>query len=516
MSLKNKLMPLIFIFAVVLAACGGGEETAAPSTEAVPGQETSMPADNGDYGPTPVPNAAVAVMPTPESGAPAVTADFNTYVRGGPGTNYPVYGAFLGGISASATGRSEDGTWWVISIPVAANGEGWVPAAYVTASNAGSVPVVAAPPVPPTVNFQPPAADDPQGTALVETYVRSGPGLTYPAYGIAEEGVTAGIIGQSEDSQYWVVRVDPANIGAGFAWVEKAYVQASNVDDVPTIQTPPQETVVDIVPPAAGVPTGVAIEYLNVRTGPGTIYPILGVVAPGATGELTGRSQDGNWYAVKVSPEFYATSQAWVASAWVRTENADSLPVLPAPALPPNVDVPAPPPSQGGIGVAIEPINVRSGPGSQYPSYGVVPIGTEGQIIGVSEDGNWWVVAISTTVDPSGQGWVSAAYVLARDVEGVPVVPTPEMPPITDLPPVEGDVPVGTALEAINVRSGPGTEFPSYGIAPQGATGEVTGVLADGTWYQIKAPALSPDGIAWVAAAYVTVTNAENIPVVSP
>jgi uncharacterized protein YraI len=106
--------------------------------------------------------------------------------------------------------------------------------------------------------------------------------------------------------------------------------------------------------------------------------------------------------------------------------------------------------------------------------------------------------------------------VLASNVEGVPVIATPEMPPVTDLPPAEGDVPVGTALEAINVRSGPGTEFPSYGIAPQGATGEVTGVLVDGTWYQIKAPALSPDGIAWVAAAYVTVTNAENIPVVSP
>lgn len=514
--MKYTIISLIIVFAVMLAACGGGQETAAPMTETAPELQPTLPAGSGEYGPTPGSNAAVAVLPTPASGAPSVTADINTYVRGGPGTNYPVYGALLGGVSASVTGRSEDGLWWVVSIPVAANGQGWVPGVHVTENNIDSVPVVMAPPVPPTVDFQPPAPDDPQGIALVETYVRSGPGATYPAYGIATPGMSAGILGQSEDSQYWVVRVDPANIGAGYAWVEKAYVQASNVDNIPTIQTPPPGTPVDINPPPEGVPTGIAIDYLNVRTGPGVNYPVLGVVAPGASGELSGKSQDGNWYAVKVSPDFYAAGQAWVAAAWVRTQNADGLPVLPAPPAPPGVEVPSPPPSQGGTGIAIEPINVRSGPGSQYPSYGVVPIGTEGQIIGVSEDGNWWVVAISTTIDPSGQGWVSAAYVLASGVEGVPVVPTPELPPITELPPAEGDVPVGIALEAINVRSGPGIEFPSYGIAPQGATGEVTGVLADGSWYQVKAPALSPDGFAWVAAAYVSVTNADKIPVVSP
>lgn len=501
------LTGVLIVFALILASCGSATET--PATE-VP--EVQSPAD---LGPTPDPNTAVSILPTPGAGAPAVVADINSWIRGGPGTNYPVYGAMLGGVSATVVGRSEDSQWWVISVPVAATGQGWISTAQVSSSNTDSVPVIPVPPIPPSIELQPPSENDPQATAVVEAYVRTGPGNNYPAYGIATTGSTGLVLGQSEDGLYWVVRLNPELVGAGFGWVAKGYTQAKNVENAPTIQTPPVDQPANVAPPPSGAPTGTAIDYLNVRTGPGTNYPILGVVAPGASAELAGKSQDGQWYAVKVAPEFYAAGQAWVAAPWVVTQNAENLPVLPAPPAPPVTEVP-PPPTGGAIGTALETINVRSGPGTQYPSYGVVPIGASGQIIGISEDGQWWVVAISVEIDPSGQGWVKSAYVLAQNVENVPVIPTPPVPPPTELPPPSGDVPIGTALEAINLRSGPGTQFPSYGIAPQGAQGEVIGVLADGSWYQVKAPAVSSDGTAWVSAAYVSVTNADKIPVVTP
>lgn len=502
---------LLTLSIMVMAACSGG----GGSVETAVTEPTSaVPAD--DYGPTPDASAAVAILPTPAQGTPSAVADINLYVRSGPGLNYPVYGALLGGESASVVGKSQDGQWWTVGVPVAPTGQGWVPAALVSASNTESVQVVQAPPLPPTVEIQPPGPEDPQGTALVEAHVRRGPGTNYPSYGIVKPGMSAGIIGQSEDGQYWVVRVDPANIGLGHAWVAKVYVQAKNVENIPTIKTPPIGDTVNIEPPPAGVPSAIATDYLNVRTGPGTNYPILGVVPPGTSGQLVGISPDSSWYAAQVSPEYYAAGQAWVAAAWVVTQNVQDLPVIQPPPAPPSVEVPQPPDTSQATGIATEPINVRSGPGTQYPSYGAVPIGSAGQIVGVSEDGNWWVVSISQELDPSGQGWVNAAYVLAQGAENVPVIPTPPLPPTTELPPPAGDVAIGTALETINVRSGPGTQFPSYGIAPKGTTGEVTGVLTDGSWYQVKAPALSPDGIAWVAAAYVFVTNADNIPEVTP
>ena len=38
-------------------------------------------------------------------------------------------------------------------------------------------------------------------------------------------------------------------------------------------------------------------------------------------------------------------------------------------------------------------VNVRTGPGLGYDVWGVAAEGVEGEIIGVSEDGEWWVTS---------------------------------------------------------------------------------------------------------------------------
>jgi hypothetical protein len=57
------------------------------------------------------------------------------------------------GATGEITGKSADGAWWQVKIPTqySSTGLGWVSASYVIPQNAGSVPVVAAPPAPPTV-----------------------------------------------------------------------------------------------------------------------------------------------------------------------------------------------------------------------------------------------------------------------------------------------------------------------------------------------------------------------------
>ncbi len=77
---------------------------------------------------------------------------------------------------------------------------------------------------------------------------------------------------------------------------------------------------------------------------------------------------------------------------------------------------------------ALEPINVRSGPSTEYSSYGIAPAGSKATVIGVSEDGTWWVVSVSTQLAPDGQGWVSADFVDVTNAEDVPVIPAPPLP----------------------------------------------------------------------------------------
>jgi heat shock protein HslJ len=89
-------------------------------------------------------------LPEPEPGVPTgrVTAPQGVNVRSGPGTNFPVLGVAPFGAEGEIIGRSANSAWWVVAIPAAPGGSGWVSADFVAASNAEDVPVIASPPPP--------------------------------------------------------------------------------------------------------------------------------------------------------------------------------------------------------------------------------------------------------------------------------------------------------------------------------------------------------------------------------
>ena len=71
-------------------------------------------------------------------------------------------------------------------------------------------------------------------------------------------------------------------------------------------------------------------------------------------------------------------------------------------------------------------VNIRTGPGLEYPVIGLAPFGTESEVVGVSQDGTWWVVNVPVSVN--GQGWVSDEYVAVENGERVLVIPPPPTP----------------------------------------------------------------------------------------
>jgi hypothetical protein len=69
--------------------------------------------------------------------------------------------------------------------------------------------------------------------------------------------------------------------------------------------------------------------------------------------------------------------------------------------------------------------------------------------------------------------------------------------------------------EGINVRSGPGTEYPSVGLLVVGEQAAAKGISAGGLWYQIVYPAVE-GGLGWVYAPLVTPSGVVSLPVVEP
>lgn len=88
--------------------------------------------------------------------------------------------------------------------------------------------------------------------------------------------------------------------------------------------------------------------------------------------------------------------------------------------------------------------------------------------------------------------------------EPVSVVPTPTTPATTE-PAAAGGAVTITVLQNMNVRGGPGTNYPIIGPGPAGESAPVLGRNADASWLQIKYPSAS--GVGWVFAKLVQING---------
>ena len=76
-----------------------------------------------------------------------------------------------------------------------------------------------------------------------------------------------------------------------------------------------------------GTATVIAPAGVNVRTGPGSEYAVLGVASFGQTGTVVGVSQDREYWVIHVPGA--PNDQGWVSAEYVAVENAEDVPVNP-------------------------------------------------------------------------------------------------------------------------------------------------------------------------------------------
>lgn len=129
---------------------------------------------------------------------------------------------------------------------------------------------------------------------------------------------------------------------------------------------------------------------------------------------------------------------------------------------------------QGGM------VNIRQGPGLNYAVIGKVPRGTKLSYVAVQ--GGWYKVKLA-----SGKtGWISGSLV---KLVGLSAGNAPQASPSTVV--VKG--------KAVNLRSGPGTNYAKVGVVFQGTRLTVLG--RSGSWYRVK---LANGKAAWIAAWLVS------------
>ena len=92
--------------------------------------------------------------------------------------------------------------------------------------------------------------------------------------------------------------------------------------------------------------------------------------------------------------------------------------------------------------VALMSLNVRSGPGTEYPTIGAMGAGQSAQITGKNPDGSWWQIVYP--LNSGERGWISAKaqYSRATNAAAVPVVIPPPPPPTAAPTPTATPTPV--------------------------------------------------------------------------
>lgn len=404
---------------------------------------------------------------------PYATAKGAVNVRGGPGIGFYITDTLYANEVVPILAVSPDGGWWYISTPD--TGEGWVSNVAVMASNAVGIPV-----------------RDPGivGTANGIVNVRDGAGPEAIRLGQLTQGDQVYVLGRNADGTWLQIQW-----AYGVGWVSAELLIANGVPGVVAAGS---------APVTAGAPYGIVMaEYLNVRTGPGPNYAVLGQIYGGDTVAIVGENQDGSWYQVET---VYGTG--WVYGFYLTTRNEYGT-------LPETTDTATGAAITGPIGIVnAGALNIRTGPGAQYTSIGTLPGGAEVRVVGRSADWSWWLLETSF-----GTGWASDQYVVVRgDITNVPyvepggVVPPSESPGGEVAPPPAQTGPIAfIASGALNIRSGPSVAFSPLGSVYGGTRLPIIGQSADGGWWLVQ----SDFGNGWVSKGYVIPEgNTANVPVV--
>ena len=141
-------------------------------------------------------------------------------------------------------------------------------------------------------------------------------------------------------------------------------------------------------------------DSLNVRSGAGTSYSVIGSLKNGTSVEIVGTS--GNWYKIKYGNDYGYVSKDYVTlnsssnSNTGNTSNSGS-----------TNNTPATSTTKGTVKVS-DSLNVRSGAGTSYSVIGSLKNGTSVEIVETS--GNWYKIKYG-----NGYGYVSKDYITLQN-----------------------------------------------------------------------------------------------------
>ena len=242
------------------------------------------------------------------------------------------------------------------------------------------------------------------------------------------------------------------------------------------------------------VPVATTTPYLlNVRQGPGLHYAVVTTVPRGTQANIYGRDTADDWFLVEIQG---IAGRVWIYQDLTTVQGSLNT----VPFVSPTDTDPVGSPVDAPLAITKPSIlNVRSGPGLNYQVLTSVPSGTQGRIIGVSPDYQWYRVVLGVLSQPA---WVYAS--LTTVTGSLATVKVYTLAEIDGGLSVICDKPFAlTTPYVLNVRGGPGIEYDILTTVPRGTRAEIVGIGPQNQWLYVELDALTEP--AWIFKDLTTV-----------
>ena len=301
----------------------------------------------------------------------AIVKGRSVAVRGGPGAGFWKVATLRNQQIVPVVGVSADRAFWQVKTDSGA--VGFVAAGDVDTKNADGVPVI---------------NTDPIGTITSgNAAVRGGPGVEAARLTTLRKGTQFFIIGRQPDGKWVQIRYN----GSATGWV------ATSVTNLST------DAVSSSAPATVAGPTIIVnVSFINLRSGPGDEFSIIGKLRGSTVAPILGQNADGSWLYIETT-----VGKGWINKLNVITKDFFG-----------GVPVVANTSNEYNAKVITGAAAIRKGPGLAFARISTVAARAEVTIIGKSPDGAWWLIKFGTV-----QGWISKAVLRApSQAENVPVV----------------------------------------------------------------------------------------------
>jgi probable enterotoxin D len=291
--------------------------------------------------------ATPATPETPQTKTGTVNTP-GTYltVRSGAGTNHPILGSLKHGATFVVTGESGD--WYTFAYN---DKTGYASKSFVTVTTSAA-------PAAPATPAAPQAKTGTVNTPGTYLNVRSGAGTNHSIISSLKHGSAITITGES--GAWYTISYNGTT-----AYISKSFVtvNASAAPEAPTAPAAPETKTGTVNTPGT---------YLNIRSGAGTTYPILGSLKHSAQVSITGES--GTWYTIS-----YNGKTAYISKGFVTINTG---------AAPPSTETT---PTTGTVKDAADGLYVRTGAGTNYKIIGSLSNGQTVKITG--QTGTWYKIS---------------------------------------------------------------------------------------------------------------------------